>query len=55
MGKYRSIPVAMTDLVKTALEDFELTPKEKMRSTNMFALGLVYWLYERDLDPTINF
>ena len=29
LGKYRSIPVAMTDLVKTALEDFELTPKEK--------------------------
>ena len=55
LGKYRSIPVAMTDLVKTALEDFELTPKEKMRSTNMFALGLVYWLYERDLDPTIKF
>ena len=54
LDKYRSIPVAMTDLVKTALEDFDLTPKEKMRSTNMFALGLVYWLYEGELEPTIN-
>ena len=55
LEKYRSIPVGMTALVKTALEDFDLTPKEKMRSSNMFALGLVYWLYERKLEPTINF
>ena len=55
LEKYRSIPVGMTTLVKTALEDFDLTPKEKMRSSNMFALGLVYWLYERKLEPTINF
>jgi len=55
LKKYRSIKVPMTEMVKTALEDFELTPKEKARSTNMFALGLVYWLYERSLDPTIDF
>ena len=55
LEKYRSIPVGMTTLVKTALEDFDLTPREKMRSSNMFALGLVYWLYERKLEPTINF
>ena len=55
LKKYRSIKVPMTEMVKTALEDFELTPKEKARSTNMFALGLVYWLYERNLDPTIDF
>ena len=55
LDKYRTIQVAMTDLVKTALEEFELTPKEKARSTNMFALGLLYWLYERDLQSTIDF
>tara|TARA_Y100000590_G_scaffold369309_1_gene430471 strand:- start:840 stop:2687 length:1848 start_codon:yes stop_codon:yes gene_type:complete len=55
LSKYRSITVSMTTVVKNALEDFELTPKEKMRSTNMFALGLVYWLYERQLEPTIDF
>jgi 2-oxoglutarate ferredoxin oxidoreductase subunit alpha len=55
LDKYRSIQIPMTDLVKTALEDFELTPKEKARSTNMFALGLLYWLYERDLKTTIEF
>ncbi len=55
LKKYRTIKVAMTVLVKTALEDFDLTPKEKARSTNMFALGLLYWLYERDLQSTIDF
>ena len=55
LKKYRTIKVGMTVLVKTALEDFELTPKEKARSTNMFALGLLYWLYERSLDSTIDF
>ena len=55
LKKYRVITVPMTDLVKTALEDFDLTPKEKARSTNMFALGLLYWLYERDVNTTIDF
>ena len=55
LKKYRVITVPMTELVKTALEDFDLTPKEKARSTNMFALGLLYWLYERDVNTTIDF
>ena len=55
LSKYRVIQVGMSDIVKTALEDFDLTPKEKTRSTNMFALGLLYWLYERDLNTTIDF
>ena len=53
--KYRVIQVGMSELVKTALEDFDLTPKEKTRSTNMFALGLLYWLYERDINTTVEF
>ena len=53
--KYRVIQVGMTNMVATALEDLELTPKEKARSTNMFALGLLYWLYERDMQTTIDF
>jgi len=53
--KFRVIKVGMTKLVSTALEELQLTPKEKARSTNMFALGLLYWLYERDMQTTINF
>ena len=53
--KYRVIKVGMTKLVMTKLEGIDLTPKEKARSTNMFALGLLYWLYERDVESTIKF
>ena len=53
--KYRVIKVGMTKLVTEALKDLELTPKEKARSTNMFALGLLYWLYERDMQSSIDF
>ena len=53
--KFRVIKVGMTKLVSTALDELELTPKEKARSTNMFALGLLYWLYERDMQTTIDF
>ena len=52
---YRLIEVDMTKLVATALEDLVLSPKLKARSTNMFALGLLYWLYERDMDSSITF
>ncbi len=54
-SNYRLIEVDMTKIVATALEDIDLSPKLKARSTNMFALGLLYWLYERDLNTTINF
>jgi len=53
--KYKVIKVGMTKLVSTALDDLDLTPKEKSRSTNMFALGLLYWLYERSMQTTIDF
>ncbi len=55
LNDYKLIEVDMTKLVFTALEDLELSSKAKSRSTNMFALGLLYWLYERDLDSTLNF
>ncbi len=52
---YQVIKVDMTKLVATALEDLALSSKLKARSTNMFALGLLYWLYGRSLDSSINF
>ena len=52
---YQAIKVDMTKLVATALEKIELSSKLKVRSTNMFALGLLYWLYGRSLDSSINF
>jgi len=55
LDEYKLIKVDMNDLVNKALEDIDLPSKMKSRSTNMFALGLLYWLYERDVDSTIKF
>ena len=52
---YQSIKVDMTQLVATALKELGLSSKLMSRSTNMFALGLLYWLYGRSMDSSIEF
>ena len=52
---YRVIALDMTRLVSNAVEEMDLSIKLISRSTNMFALGLVSWMYDRTLDSTINF
>jgi len=55
LDSYKVIKVNMNELVNTALENVDLPSKMKSRSTNMFALGILYWIYERKLDSTIEF
>jgi 2-oxoglutarate ferredoxin oxidoreductase subunit alpha len=56
LDSYRVIEVAMTSLTKEALKDIEgLDNKAITRSKNMFALGMVYWMYHRSTDHTIDF
>ena len=52
---YTVYQVEMTKLTVTALTDLGLKPKIAKRCSNFFALGLTYWLYNRPLDPTIDF
>ena len=56
LENYRVIEVAMTSLTKEALKDIQgLDNKSITRSKNMFALGMVYWMYNRSMDHTIAF
>ncbi|WP_242203965.1 2-oxoacid:acceptor oxidoreductase subunit alpha [Aestuariivivens insulae] len=56
LANYRIIEVAMTSLTKEALKDISgLDNKSITRTKNMFALGMVYWMYDRSLDHTIAF
>lgn len=56
LENYRVIEVAMTSLTKEALKDVEgLDNKSIVRSKNMFALGMVYWMYDRSTEHTIDF
>ncbi|HSQ58616.1 MAG TPA: 2-oxoacid:acceptor oxidoreductase subunit alpha, partial [Gemmata sp.] len=51
---YRVIRVPVAKLTREAVAEFKLSPKEADRCKNFFALGLVYWLYERPLDVTLK-
>ena len=55
LSNYSVHPVALTSLTVEALSDFDLGKKDAERSKNMFALGLLSWLYHRDLDATEEF
>ncbi len=52
---YKVINVNMTMLVEEVLSDMGMPPKVMARSTNMFALGLLYWMYDRPLKTTVQF
>ncbi|MBL8799178.1 MAG: 2-oxoacid:acceptor oxidoreductase subunit alpha, partial [Planctomycetia bacterium] len=52
---YRLIQVKVTQLNRQAVTECKLSPREADRCKNFFALGLVYWLYERSLEPTLRY
>lgn len=55
LDKYQVVKVDMIDLTNRALEEFtDLTKKEKDRCKNMFALGIVFWLFNRPLEHTVK-
>jgi len=51
---YRVILLSITQLNAKALEESPLIKKERDRCKNFFALGVVYWLYDRPLQPTLD-
>lgn len=52
--QYKVYKVPITKLNQEALKDSGLSPKDINRCKNMYALGLVYWLFDRPLDTTIR-
>jgi 2-oxoglutarate ferredoxin oxidoreductase subunit alpha len=51
---YNIVPVPLSQLTGTALENSGLSQKEISRCKNFFSLGLMYWLYSRPIEPTIK-
>ena len=54
LSGYKVIKVPITKLTTNALADSSLSTKEVVRCKNFFALGMMYWLYNRPLEPTLN-
>ncbi len=53
-GKYRLVEVPFSSLTHKALEDLKMGTREAERSKNFFGLGMVYWLYNRPVEPTLR-
>ncbi|HJF42933.1 2-oxoacid:acceptor oxidoreductase subunit alpha [Coprobacter fastidiosus] len=54
MNSVQVVPVAITSLVKDSLADSGLDNKTILRCKNMFALGLICWLFDRPLDQAAH-
>ncbi len=54
-SRYRLQRVPMTRLTRDSVAGLGLSQKESDRCKNFFALGLVYWLYDRDPSPTLRY
>ncbi len=55
LDDYQVFKISMTKITREAMKDMGMSTKEVDRCKNFFALGLVYWLYGRDMDPTVRF
>jgi 2-oxoglutarate/2-oxoacid ferredoxin oxidoreductase subunit alpha len=55
LAAYNIHAVPVTSMTVKALEDFKISRKEAERAKNMFALGLLSWLYNRPVEGTVKF
>src|SRR5690242_10416561 len=55
LDNYEVIRMDVTKMTREALKDITMGTKEKDRAKNMFVLGFLYWMFNRDLDYTIQF
>ena len=53
--KYILIALDITGLALESLKETTLTNREKLRCKNFFALGFMYWVYSRPIEPTIDY
>jgi 2-oxoglutarate ferredoxin oxidoreductase subunit alpha len=54
LAGYNIIQLPLTQLTMTALENLSLSTKEKEKCKNFFALGLMYWMYNRPIEVTLK-
>ena len=54
LNPYRVIEFDISALTLEAVKEIGLSKKEALRCKNMWTLGFVYWMYDRDRQPTID-
>ena len=51
---YQVFEVELTRLTREALSDLEMSNRNRDRSKNLFALGMIYWMFSRPLENTLQ-
>src|SRR4051794_25043971 len=54
LKQYTVFEIPISTLNTRALEGLDMTSKQVDLTKNFFALGLMFWLYERSMDPTLK-
>jgi 2-oxoglutarate ferredoxin oxidoreductase subunit alpha len=54
LSDYKVIKAKITSQTKAALESIELDGKNKARCKNFYALGMTYFMFSRELEPTLK-
>ena len=54
LSPYRVIALDISALTMEAVKEFGLSKKDALRCKNMWTLGFVYWVFDRDRQPTID-
>ncbi len=52
--RYALVEIPLTRLNREALKDLAISARDADRCKNFFALGLMYWLYNRPMEPTLR-
>jgi 2-oxoglutarate ferredoxin oxidoreductase subunit alpha len=55
LDDFKVIEAPISSMTRECLKDMGMDNKSMMRCKNMFALGIVYWMFSRPLDNTLNF
>jgi 2-oxoglutarate ferredoxin oxidoreductase subunit alpha len=55
LNNYDVIKMDVTKMTREALKDITMGVKEKDRAKNMFVLGFLYWMYNRNMENTTSF
>lgn len=55
LSGFQVFSVPMTSMTRGAVEGLDLSVKEADRCRNFFAMGLVFWLFGRSMEPTLRF
>jgi 2-oxoglutarate ferredoxin oxidoreductase subunit alpha len=54
LKQYSVFEIPISTLNERALDGLDMTSKQKDLTKNFFALGIMFWLYERSMDPTLR-